>query len=279
MAFRPGLRLRLSAVVLVPLAALSLHAPNLAAQMQRDNKPSETGAMPPKSWIDKDTGHRVWRVSDEPNSGAFYFNVNEFTPDHKQMVYNSPEGIRVLDLATMTTRMLVPNQAAPPPAVPAPATDATAAGQAGQGARGGRGFGFGGGARAIVVGHKTNSVFFTRMDPVTRTNAVYKADTNTGAVTKLIDLPPRVSISSVNADETLGAGTYNAADCPGGNPNAPHAFLAAPAGGFGMGFGAGGTRAQAAPGASAAGAPAAVSPAAANPTLGGANVQSEDRGR
>ena len=276
---RLSAKFRLAALVPVlafaPLAGLALHTPGLAAQMQRDNKPSETGAMPPKTWIDKDTGHRVWRVSDEPNSGAFYFNVNAFTPDHKQMVYNSPDGIRVLDLATMTTRMLVPNQAAPPP--PA-AMDAAAGGQAGQGARGGRGFGFGGGARAIVVGHKTNSVFFTRMDPVTRSNAVYKADTNTGAVTKLIDLPPRVSISSVNADETLGAGTYNAADCPGGNPNAPHAFLAAPAGGFGMGFGAGGTRAQAAPGASAAGAPAAVSPAAANPTLGGANVQSEDKG-
>jgi oligogalacturonide lyase len=112
---------------------------------------------------------------------------------------------------------------------------------------------------------------------------VYKADTNTGVATKLIDLPPRVSISSVNADETLGAGTYNAADCPGGNPNAPHAFLAAPAGRFGRGAGAGGTRAQAAPAASAAGAPAAVnpaaaSPAAANPTLGGANVQSDDKG-
>jgi len=33
-----------------------------------------------------------------------------------------------------------------------------------------------------------------------------------------------------------------------------------------------------APGASAAGAPAAVSPAAANPTLGGANVQADDKG-
>ena len=275
---RLSAKFRLTALVPVlafaPFAGLVLHAPNLSAQMQRDNKPSETGAMPPKSWIDKDTGHRVWRVSDEPNSGAFYFNVNAFTPDHKQMVYNSPDGIRVLDLATMTTRMLVPNQSAPP--VPA-ATDAAAGGQAGQGARGG-GRGFGGGTRAIVVGHKTNSVFFTRMDPVTRTNAVYKADTNTGAVTKLIDLPPRVSISSVNADETLGAGTYNEADCPGGNPNVPNAFLAAPTGGFGRGIGAGGTRAQAAPAASAAGAPAAVSPTAASPTLGGANVQSDDKG-
>src|ERR1019366_642682 len=92
----------------------------------------ESGAMPPKTWVDKDTGHRVWRVSDEPNSGAFYFNVNAYTPDHKQMVYNSPDGIRVLDLATMTTRMLIPNQ--PPPA-PSAGTDAAAAGRGG-----GRGF-------------------------------------------------------------------------------------------------------------------------------------------
>ncbi len=48
---------------------------------------------------------------------------------------------------------------------------------------------FGGGARAIVVGHKTNSVFFTRTDPDTHTNALYKADTNTGEIRKLIDLP------------------------------------------------------------------------------------------
>jgi oligogalacturonide lyase len=283
MAFLPGKRLRRAGLsrgpatnrlatlflvlALVPLFRLALPGPILAAQMQTDNKPSESGAVPPKSWIDKDTGHRVWRVSDEPNSGAFYFNVNAFTPDDKQMVYNSPDGIRVLDLATMTTRLLVANTTAPAAAT----TDAAAGGQTGRGGRG-----FGGGARAIVVGHKTNSIFFTRTDPVTHSNAVYKADTNTGAVTRLIDLPPRVSISSVNADETLGAGTYNAADCPGGNPNAPHAFLAAPAAGSGRGGrGAGGRGAQPLPvSPSAAGSAAA----AANPTLGGANVQSDDKG-
>jgi oligogalacturonide lyase len=246
-----------TALALSPLAALCLHAQG----PQRDNKPSETGAMPPKTWVDKDTGHRVWRVSDEPNSGAFYFNVNAFTPDQKTMVYNSPEGIRVLDLATMTTRMLVPN--APPPAA--------APGDAAAGSR----RGFGGGARTIVVGHKTNSIFFTRMDPATRANAVYKADTNTGTITKLIDLPPRVSISSVNADETLGAGTYNEADCPGGDPNAPNAFLPAQAGGFGRGGGAGG------PGAPAVvpGAPGQTPNAApTNSRVGAANVQSDDKG-
>ena len=102
-------RLVATALALMPFASLCLHA----QAFQRDNKPSETGAMPPKTWVDKDTGHRVLRVSDEPNSGAFYFNLNAFTPDHKQMVYNSPDGIRVLDLATMTTKILVPNPPAP----------------------------------------------------------------------------------------------------------------------------------------------------------------------
>ena len=93
------------------LAALALIASPFSMQAQSN---SPTKQLPPKTWVDKDTGHRVWRVSDEPNSGAFYFNVNAYTPDHKQMVYNSPEGIRVLDLATMKTSMLVPNP--PPPA-------------------------------------------------------------------------------------------------------------------------------------------------------------------
>src|SRR5712672_751620 len=55
---------------------------------------------PPKTWVDKDTGHRVWRLSDQPNSGGFYFNINAYTPDHKQMIYTAPDGIHVLDLET-----------------------------------------------------------------------------------------------------------------------------------------------------------------------------------
>jgi oligogalacturonide lyase len=223
------------------IAAFLVFPVGLFAQGQGELSPSPSGQMPPKTWVDKDTGHRVWRVTDEPNSGAFYFNVNAFTPDHKQMVYNSPDGIRVLDLATMTTKMLVPN-------LPAPAgADASPRGRMGLA------------ARTIVVGHKTNSIFFTRMDAETHMNVVYKADTNTGAVRKLIDLPPHVSIASVNADETLGAGTYNESDCPGGDPNAPNAFVS-------------GTTAGDRTLAAVAAAPAA------NPGLGGANVQSDDKG-
>ena len=83
------------ALFLLPLACLAQTTPG--------------GPMPPRSWVDKDTGHRVWRLSDEPNSGAFYFNINAYTPDNKQMVYTAPDGIHVLDLATRQTKLLVPN--------------------------------------------------------------------------------------------------------------------------------------------------------------------------
>jgi oligogalacturonide lyase len=239
--------LLLATVAALPLSLAPITRGQSPAQ-DASTKPSLSGEVPPKNWIDKDTGHRVWRVSDEPNSGGFYFNVNAFTPDGKQMVYNSPSGIMVLDLATMHSKLLVSNP-------PRPASGA------------GRG-GFGAGARSIVVGHKTNSIFYTQMDQTTHINAVYKADTDTGAVRKLIELPPHVSISSVNADETLGAGTYNESDCPGGDPNAANAFGAPPAPGEVGAFG----------GRGASGAVPAPNANAQNAALGGANVQSDDKG-
>jgi oligogalacturonide lyase len=208
-----------------PRGAQAQGAPGQQAAMPAQNmtKPSQAGPVPPKTWVDKDTGHRIWRVSDEPNSSGFYFNVNAYTPDDKQMVYTAPDGIRVLDLATMTTRLLVPNP--PPPA------DA----DAGPRAR------FMYTAHAIVVGHKTDSVFFTQMDPATHTSAIYKADTNTGAIRKLIDLPAGIMVASVNADETLGVGTYNEGSTPNSiapmtppAPPTPTSGAAAPVQGGGL---------------------------------------------
>jgi oligogalacturonide lyase len=162
---------------------------------------AQTGSgssLPPKTWVDQDTGHRVWRLSNEPNSGGFYFNVNAYTPDGKQMIYTAPDGIHVLDMATRETKLLVANPArseSEPDAGPRAPMAGT--------------------AHALVVGNKTNSVFFTRTDPATGVNSVYKADTNTGEVTRLVDLPPHRMIVSVNADETLAAGTYIEGDAAG----------------------------------------------------------------
>jgi oligogalacturonide lyase len=145
----------------------------------------------PMTWVDKDTGHRVTRYSDEPGSSGFYFNVNAYSPDGKLMVYNAPDGIHTLDLATRKTRLIVPN---PPRAADVqPGTPAY----------------FRHAIRAVVVGHKTNSIFFTKSDPDTRLSTVYKADLTSGRITKLVTLPPRARISTINADETLAAGTFN----------------------------------------------------------------------
>ncbi len=153
--------------------------------------PSASAQTLPKSWVDKDTGHRVIRLTDEPGSSGFYFNVNAYSPDGRLMAYDAPDGIHVLDLTTMKTRLLVAN-----PPRPAGAVRGTPAW-------------FRGGVHAIVVGRKTNSVFFFKFDPDTKLSTLYKADMYSGEVTKLITLPPRASVATINADETLGAGVYD----------------------------------------------------------------------
>jgi oligogalacturonide lyase len=177
------------ALVLLPLACIAQATPG--------------GPMPPRSWVDKDTGHRVWRLSDEPNSGAFYFNINAYTPDNKQMVYSAPDGIHVLDLATRQARLLVANPPQPAAAPGAAAPQGPVPGT----------------IHILVVGHKTNSVFYTSTD-TNHIITIYKADTNTGAIHKLAVVPhlPNTSswsVVSVNADETLIAGTYVEGDDTG----------------------------------------------------------------
>lgn len=148
-------------------------------------------ASPPTSWIDKDTGHRVIRLTDEPGSSGFYFNVNAYTPDGRQMVYNALDGIHVLDLVSRKTKLVVPNP--PSPADAAPGSFSY----------------FRNAVHSIVVGRKTNSIFFSRFDFDSKLATLYKANIDSGEVSKLITLPPRASVATINADETLGAGTYD----------------------------------------------------------------------
>jgi oligogalacturonide lyase len=97
-----------------------------------------TGAVaaePPKSWIDPDTGHRVVRLTDEPGSASLYFNQNGYTADGKEMVYTTPAGISVLNLATGKARSVVKDR-----------------------------------VRVIVTGHKSQSVFYMKGTEVFATN-------------------------------------------------------------------------------------------------------------
>ncbi len=147
---------------------------------------------PPKTWVDKDTGHRVWRLTDEPNSGGFYFNVNAYTPDHKTMIYTAPDGIHVLDMATAKTRLLVPNPPRPADAPPGPGGCAASA------------------STPSSPATRPTASSTPQTDPQTNVTSVYKADVNTGAIRKLVDLPGAAhASSSINADETLAAGTFD----------------------------------------------------------------------
>ncbi|MGH9659612.1 MAG: oligogalacturonate lyase family protein, partial [Bryobacteraceae bacterium] len=122
---------------------------------------------PPESWIDPDTGHRVIRLTTEPGSASLYFNQNGYTADGKRLVFTTPNGISVLDLATRKTRRVVEGR-----------------------------------VRMIDAGRRNQRVYYSR------DGAVHWTDVDTGATRKIADLPRRGSISTVNADETLLAGTY-----------------------------------------------------------------------
>jgi oligogalacturonide lyase len=143
---------------------------------------AQSGGEPPTTWIDPDTGHRVVRLTREPGSASLYFNQNGYTADHKKMVYTTPEGISVLDLATHAAKSVVQGR-----------------------------------VRIIVTGHKTQNVYYTK------DQAVYATDVDTLATRLIAKLPPRGSIATVNADETLLAGTYIEGDGRDYNQNRPQA--------------------------------------------------------
>ena len=129
--------------------------------------PQPPASVPPKSWIDPETGHRVVRLTDEPGSASLYFHQNAYTPDGMKMVYTTPEGISAVDLRSLKSHSVV-----------------------------------GGSVRIAVVGRKSGDVYYTKDEQVYATNV------DSGITREIGKLPRHGSISTVNADEQLLAGTY-----------------------------------------------------------------------
>jgi oligogalacturonide lyase len=142
---------------------------------------AETTAEPPSSWIDPDTGHRVIRLTKEPGSDSFYFNYNGYTPDGKKMAYSTPNGISVLTLATLEAKQLVT-----------------------------------GTVKTIIVGSKTPNLYYTKATDDPYFSTLWCVNLDTGENRKLADLPRRASVVTINADETLGAGTFIEGDANAG---------------------------------------------------------------
>jgi oligogalacturonide lyase len=136
---------------------------------------------PPTSWIDPDTGHRVIRLTRELGSDSFYFNYNAFTPDGKKMAYFTTNGISVLNLETLEAKQLVTGR-----------------------------------ARTIIVGHKTPTLYYSRATTNRFFSELWCVNLDTGENRKLANLPRRASVVTINADETLGAGTFIEGDANAG---------------------------------------------------------------
>jgi oligogalacturonide lyase len=134
----------------------------------------------PKTWIDPDTGHRVIRLTDEPNSASLYFNQNGYTADGKKLIYTTPDGISSFDLASKASKQVVKGR-----------------------------------VRVIVTGRKTQNVYYTK------DGAVFSTGVDSGATREIAKLPARGSITTVNADETLLAGTFIDGEGPDYNQNRP----------------------------------------------------------
>jgi oligogalacturonide lyase len=146
------------------------------------------GQNPPKTWIDPKTGHRITRLTDEPGTASLYFNDSSFTPDGNELIYTTTSDFSnsVVDLKTRQTRRVVP-----------------------------------GPARTICVGRKTPSVFYVRTSG--QEQVLYSTNVDTGETRKLAVLPGRGALYTINADETLAAGTYVLGDPPsfGGRAGMP----------------------------------------------------------
>jgi oligogalacturonide lyase len=165
----------------------------------------QTSAQPPpKEWIDKDTGHRVIRLTDEPNSESLYFHQNAFSPDGNKLAFTSPTGIYQVDLTTRKIELIL-------------AGDTSQFTQGNTGAR----------ISMIVTGRKTGRIFFTKSvatdpsDPATVERSVWWIDPITKEQHEIGVLPKGINVGTVNCDETLLGGAVTYLDGRGGAATRP----------------------------------------------------------
>ncbi len=87
----------------------------------------------PKEWIDKDTGHKIVRISDENGSSSFYFHQNGYAGD--KLVFQTRHGLSTYNFKTKKIEEIVKGRAG-----------------------------------SVIVGRKTHKVFYTKGDEVFETD-------------------------------------------------------------------------------------------------------------
>jgi oligogalacturonide lyase len=138
----------------------------------------------PTEWIDPDTGHRVIRLSAEPGSTGLYFHQNAYTPQGDKLIFDTPSGIAVVDLATLGVKPVEIAIVVP-------------------------------GARAVAAARKTREVYFVRFaGSASRSGTLYAANLDTREVREV----KFARGSTINCDETFSVATVTQEDPTGKTP-------------------------------------------------------------
>ena len=132
-------------------------------------------AEPPREWIDKDTGHRVIRLSDAPGSSTFYFHQNAYTANGDKLIFSTREGLSTYNFKTKKIEQIVEGRTG-----------------------------------SVIVGKKTRKVFYIKGDTVYETDVDTKA---TREIVKNARLRTGSGFA-VNADETLLGGSLRTDEIP-----------------------------------------------------------------
>ena len=123
---------------------------------------------PPLDWVDPDTGHRVIRLSRDPNTASLYFHQNAYTAKGDKLVVTNPKGIATIELKTGKIEQIVEGRTS-----------------------------------NLIIGPKTRQVFYLKGEAVMATHLDTKA---TREITRNAALRTGSGLA-LNADETMLGGS------------------------------------------------------------------------
>ena len=66
-----------------------------------------------KDWVDPATGHRIVRLTGDAGGSTLYFHDNAFSPEGDTLMFNTPSGIAVVDVAKIGSAGLEPEIVGP----------------------------------------------------------------------------------------------------------------------------------------------------------------------
>jgi oligogalacturonide lyase len=131
-------------------------------------------AEPPSEWIDADTGHRIIRLSMEPDSASLYFHQNSYTPKGDRLIFDTPDGIGAVDLTKLGLEPLLVDMVAP-------------------------------GVKAIAAARQAPEVYFTRSGTLWAANIyTHQAREILPARADAINCDGTIAVLTVNATDPTG---------------------------------------------------------------------------